>query len=76
MSSLLWPKAKPKAVLWPKAEPKAMLWSESWRETMLHPTISMNEKVCAPSEILSPSEVLATVGCDASALTPLTASNV
>ncbi len=39
-------------------------------------TISMDEGVCAPSEILSPLEVLATVSCDASVLTPLTASNV
>jgi hypothetical protein len=47
-----------------------MLWPESWREAMLHLTISMDEGVCAPSEISSPSEVLATVGCDAPALTP------
>jgi hypothetical protein len=53
-----------------------MLQLESQREAVLHLTISMDEGIRAPSEILSPSEVLATVGYDASTLTPLTASNV
>jgi hypothetical protein len=73
---MLWPVARPDAMLWPEAWREAMLRLESLREAMLHLTISMDEGVHAPSEILSPSEVLATVGCDASALTPLTVSNI
>ncbi len=73
---MLRPESQREAMLWPESRREAMLQPESRREAMLHLTISIDEGVCAPSEISSPSEVLATVGCDASALTPLTISNV
>ncbi len=47
---MLWPKAGPEAKLWPKARPEAELWPKAGPKTMLHPTISTDEGVCAPSE--------------------------
>ncbi len=59
---------------------------QKWKDILEYITInwellkSPNRKKfgtnCSPSEILSPSEVLATVGCDASTLTPLTADKL
>jgi hypothetical protein len=56
MSSLLWPKARPKAALWPKARPKAILCPEAEPKAVLWPKAMLFLLIVSMMAFFTPSQ--------------------